>query len=127
MSATAFGSTSGPLYPLGLITVASAGAPVALTANVGATTAFGTGTSQAPVVCNQIKVSAPSANTGDIQLIFKSQAAASGSGTSVIMNIAKGTTQTLQSPQLSNPFMINQMGLDGTHSGDSAWVTLVIL
>jgi len=124
--ATAFGSTSGPIYPLGLLVVAAAGTPVALTANVGGSTAFGTGASPAPIVASQIIISVPSTNTGDVQLCFTGQAAASGSGTSVIVNVPKGTVYTLASPQLSNPFEIGRMKLDATNSGDSAYVTLVI-
>lgn len=127
MSAKYFGSPSGPIYPLGLITVTTAGTPVALTANVSGNGAFGTSASPAPIVANQIIVSAPAANTGDIQLIFTGQAAATGSGTSVIMNVPKGTTQFLRSPNLSNPFTVTGMSLDGTHSGDTAWVSLGIV
>lgn len=125
--ATPFGSALGPIYPLGLISVTTAGTPVALTVNVVGTTAFGTPASPAPLSANQIIVMAPSTNTGDVQLVFKSQAATAGSGASVILNVPKGAAMKLESPQLSNPFAIAQLGLDATSSGDKAYITLVIV
>jgi hypothetical protein len=86
--ATRFGNPMGPIYPLGLISVATAGTPVGLDANVPITTALGTPTAGIPgyttagvpsqVQANQIKINAPSTNVGDVYLIFKSQAAAAG-------------------------------------------------
>jgi hypothetical protein len=135
MAVPVFGSTTGPIYDLGLITVASSGTPVALNTNVAITTSFGSSTSAtnaglpaspAPICANQVMVMAPSTNSGDIQLVWKTQGASSGNGVSVILNVPKGQMVKLESPQLSNPFQIDRFGIDGT-TNDKAYVTLVIV
>lgn len=135
--ATRFGNPMGPIYPLGLISVATAGTPVGLDANVPITTALGTPTAGIPgyttagvpsqVQANQIKINAPSTNVGDVYLIFKSQAAAAGSGTSVIVVIPKGQERTVGAPAGSSPFQVDKMGLDAATNGDGAYVTLLIV
>lgn len=125
--AQAFGNPLGPIYPLGLITVAAAGTPVLLTTNVVGTTAFGTVASPSLICANQIIICNPSGSLSDVQLCYVGQAAASGSGTSVILNIPMGTTLKLEAPNLSNPFQINRLRLDATTSGAAAYITLVIV
>jgi hypothetical protein len=121
---------------LGLFTVATAGTVIPLTTNVKTTNAFGTpaaGVSGlttvgqlAPITANQIICMAPSANTGDVYLVFKGQAAAGTGGTSVVLSIPKGTTQILRAPQMSNPFQVDVLGVDAATNGDKLYVTLVI-
>jgi hypothetical protein len=133
---TVFGNPMGPIYPLGLISVATAGTPVALSANVAITTALGTPLTGVPgltkvgvpsqVQANQIKINAPSTNTGDVFLVFKSQAASAGSGTSVIVVIPKGQERTVGAPAGSSPFQVDKFGLDAATNGDGAYVTLII-
>jgi len=133
---TVFGNPSSGVYPLGLISVATAGTPVALNANVAITTAFGTPTTGVPglttkgvpsqVQANQIKINAPSTNAGDVYLVFKSQAAAAGSGTSVIVVIPKGQERTVGAPAGSSPFQVDQFALDAATNGDGAYVTLIV-
>lgn len=125
--ATPFGSPTGPIFPLGLLTVATAGTPIPLTTNVSGNTAFGTPASPSLICANQIIICNPSGSLSDVQLCYVGQAAASGSGTSVILNIPMGTTLKLEAPNLSNPFQINRLRLDATTSGAAAYITLVIV
>lgn len=135
--ATPWGSTSGPVYPLGLITVTTAGTVVALTVNVPLDTAWGTATGGIPglttsgkrstLCANRIVCMAPSSNTGDVYLVFKGQAAGTAGGSSVILSIPKGQVRVLESPQLSNPFQLDQFGVDADTNGDKLYVTTIII
>jgi hypothetical protein len=133
-----FGNSMGPLYPLGLLTVAAAGTPLALSTNVSGDTGFGTPSTgiaplttkgvPSPVMCNKIIVHALVGNSGaNIYLVFKGQGAAAGGGTSVIMVIPKGTTQILSMPEnAGNPVSIDRLAIDADTTGDKAYVTLVM-
>ena len=123
--ASPFGSPSGPLYPLGPIAVATPGTPVPLSQNVPITTAFGTSTSPAPMVATKLIFSAPSSNTGLIYLCFKGGSKALGN--SVILALIPGQVFILESPQLSNPFMLNQLVIDADVATNFVYVTAVIV
>ena len=123
--AQAYGSTTGIFYPLGLISVTTAGTPVLLSANVPITTAFGSANSQAPMCANQLIFSCPGSNTGLIYLVFKGGSKASGN--SVILTLTPGQTYTLQSPQLSNPFLLTNYALDADVNANTCYVTAVIV
>lgn len=135
--ATPWGSPTGPVYPLGLFTVATAHTVVTLDANVPITNAFGTASggikglsttgSPAPILCNQIKCMAPSANTGDVYLVFKGQASNGTGGTSVILSIPKGTERVLIFPYQMNGFSVDQYAIDADTNSDKCYVTLVIV
>ena len=135
--ATPWGNNSGPVYPLGLFTVTTAGTVILLSANVPLITAWGTAvggiaglttSGQRSTLCaNRIICMAPSANTGDVYLVYKGQAAATAGGSSVILSIPKGQVRVLESPQLSNPFQLDQFGVDADTNGDKLYITTVIV
>ncbi len=119
------GNPTGPTYGLGTITVATAGTPVALTANSVTTGSFGTAASPSPIVAQQIRIFAPTSNNGNIYLVHKGGTAASTEN--IAMVIAPGTTEILSSPQLSNPFSLQAYQLDADASGNQGIISLVIV
>jgi hypothetical protein len=121
----AFGNTSGPIYPLGKFTVATAGTPILLSANVPLTDSTGTAANPAPIKCSQIKVNNTSA-TGILFLIFKGGTAAGASGTAVIVPIPALQERTIESPNGGMAFTVTGMALDTDTNGTSGYVTLIM-
>lgn len=131
-----FGNRASGPFPLGLISVGAPGTPVGLDANVAITTFWGTPTGGVPglttkgvpsqLQANQIKVSAPSTNVGDVFLVFKAAGFNAGAGESVILVIPKGQERTLGAPAGSNPFQLDKYGIDAVNGGDGAYVTAVV-
>lgn len=116
-----FGSSNGPILPLGKVTIAASGTPMPILTNL---TYKRTGAGGA-IKVQQIRVSAPSANAGDIYLVFNNAPYASNNGQGVILRVSKGTTETLAAMAQNNPFQPDEFSLDGT-TGDGAFITLVI-
>jgi hypothetical protein len=135
--ATPFGNPASGLYPLGKMIVAVPGTPIPLNTNVPITTSWGTPAAGIPgyttkgvlsqLCCNGIIVSAPSTNTGDVFLVFKAQGYNGTGGSSVVICVAKGTTQQIVAPAGSNPFQLDQLGVDAVTANDVAFVTAVIV
>jgi hypothetical protein len=123
----ASGSPTGPLYPLGKITVAAPGTPILLSQNVSISTAFGTAASPTAVVATQLLLSTPATNTGFVYLIFKGNTAAANNGTGIIVAIPPGVLYTLASPQLSNIFYLGNYAVDADTAANSLIATAVIV
>lgn len=134
---TTFGNPQGPVYPLGLITVANAGTPVDLSQRVGTNSSFGTPSggvspltaagSPAPLVCNKLIIT-PIGTAGKyIYLIYKGQAAGAGNGTSVICAVPVGQTFVLEMPpHAGNPLALDRLQLDTDTNGTAAFVTAIM-
>ena len=122
----AWGSVYGPVYPLGKITVTTAGTPIALNINVPVIDKTGTNT---PLKCAKIKVMADPGNTAakSIYLIFTGQAAAASSGTSVCLQVPPGQERTLETANLEPLFSVDKFSLDADVNGLVAFVTLVMV
>lgn len=121
----AFGNTSGPVYPLGLFTVAAIGTVIPLDTNVPITDATGTAANKAPIKCSQIKVNNASA-TGNLYLVFKTSTAAANNGTAVILFIPPLQERTLESPNGGMAFTVTSYGLDTDANGTKGYVTLIM-
>jgi len=121
----AFGNTSGPVYPLGLFTVATVGTVIPLDTNVPITDATGTAANKAPIKATQIKVMNASA-TGNIFLVFKATTAAANNGTGVILHVPPLSERTLESTNGGMAFTVTSYGLDTDVNGTKAFVTLVM-
>ena len=121
-----FGSSTGPVYPLGLVKVVSSGTPTPIFSNLPTAGQVVGYARNAPIQACKIKVMAPSANAGDVYLTYVAQGYASTNGVSVVLCVPKGTERILDSPQLTNPFQVSAFGLDGA-TGDGAFITLVIV
>ena len=127
------GNPTGATYSLGVITVATAGTPVLLSANgASLSNGFGTAGSPSPIVCNQIRIHNPSGQTtpGIIFLVYRGATAAFGSpsyGTGIVMAVEAAATEILWSQVYSNPFKLNDYELDASVSGLYGIVSVVIL
>jgi hypothetical protein len=121
----AFGSKTGPIYPLGLFTVAVIGTVIPLSTNVPLTDAAGTAANPSPLKCASIKVMNASA-TGNIFLCFNGTTAAANNGTGVILHVPPLQERTIESNAGSNQFSVNNMSLDTDAGGTKAYVTLVV-
>ncbi len=117
---------SGPLYSLGLITVTNAGTPVALDVNVSVADNTGAGVTQPPLKCRTIKVFASVDNTKEFFIVYKTTAAGTGNGTSVILAVAPGRSEQLEASDGSMAFTLNNLGADAITNGNKAWVSVVI-
>ena len=62
-----------------------------------------------------------------IFLVMNNVAAAAGSGASVVLAIPPKTYQDLVAPAGSNPFQLDQLGLDTDTNGGTAYVTAFIV
>ena len=121
-----FGNATGPVYPLGLFTVATAHTVIPLSTNVAITAGFGTAGSAAPAYFDSVKIMAPSANTGDVYLVFKTQAANGAGGTSVVLLCPKGQERELTATNTGQPFSLDQFGVDADNNGDKAYVVCTV-
>ena len=126
MPTAVFGNAMGPIYPLGLFTVVTAHTVIPLSTNVPITTGFGTSGSASPAAFDSIKVMAPSANTGDVYLVFKSQPSNGTGGTSVILSVPKGQEREITATNTGGPFTLDQLGIDADNNGDKAYVTCTV-
>jgi hypothetical protein len=112
----------GPVYGLGQITVATAGTPVALSANSSLTDGFGTTSSPSPITANTIKVHAAAGNTGNFYLVFTG--GNKGTTNNIALVVAPGTTEQLFCPQMANPFMVKDYQADADTSGNTAIIDI---
>lgn len=114
----------GPFWPLGLITVTTAGTPVSLSQNVGAYYTA-TGKSEYAASFNQIWVFASSTNTGNIYLVAPGQPA-SNTG-AIIWQLAPGGFIFIGADATSrNRYDLNSFMIDTATNGNTAQVTGVV-
>jgi hypothetical protein len=121
------GNLLGSVFPLGKFTVAAAGTSIPLSTNVSVNTGSAPGSAIAvPATANEIIVSAPSTNTGDVYLTFGAGNSSTlpVNGTGVVFAVAKGTTQRLSCPVGTSPFQLALFGIDGP-TGAVAYVCAV--
>lgn len=123
----AFGSITGPIYPLGKIVVATPGTPVPLSQNVSLVAPSGTATSNAPVTFNQLIITTPSGNTGLTYLVFNPGNKNSTNGTAVIVAIPPSSLFVLADTQMRQWASANQISLDADTASNSAYVTAIIV
>lgn len=121
----AFGNSNGPIYPLGLLTVATVGTVIPLSQNVPITDNTGTAANPAPIKCSQIKVQNASAS-GNLFLVFKTSTAVANNGTAVILFVPPLQERTLESPNGGMAFTVTSYGLDTDLNGTKGYVTLVM-
>lgn len=114
----------GPFWPLGLITVTTAGTPVHLDVNIG-NYYSATGKSEYGASFNQIWVYASTTNTGNIYLVSPGQNA-SNTG-AIIWTLAPGGFIFIGADSPArNMYGLNSFDIDATTSGNSAQVTGVV-
>lgn len=136
MPAGPFGSTQGPIYPLGKFTIAAAGTTQQLNANVKVTDATGTlstgvpGTSTqgspTPMKCANLKINTPISNTGNIYLLFKSGVSAVASPNAIILIIPPGQERELPILPTANGYVLDQLILDTDVAAQVCYVTAFI-
>ena len=111
----------GPFWPLGLITVASAGTPVALSVNIGQYYTA-TGKSEYAACFSQIWVFASSGNTGNIYLV--SPGGSKNNSGSIIWPLAPGQYIYVGGDFLArNTFDLNSFMIDADNGGATCQVT----
>lgn len=124
--AQAFGNTLGPLYPLGIIAPSVPGTAVPLNQNVTTDTSFGTAKSPAPIVATKLIFSPVSGNTGLVYVCMKS--GSKNIPTSVLFTLIPNFSPfILESPQLSNPFQLNNLVIDADVTSNGVYITAVIV
>jgi hypothetical protein len=146
--ANPFGNPTGPIYPMGKITVVTPGTAVQLSTtpslganvtsggNVKSTTGFGTPTTGIPsltnaglpaqAVFNGFLLTTSAANNGLTYLVFlgsASQPGGIGAPNSVILALPPNTFFSFFLPNLVSVLMPGQFGIDGDTPGNSIWVT----
>lgn len=121
----AFGSVTGPVYPLGLLTVAVIGTVIPLSTNVPVTDTAGTAANKSPLKCTTVKVMNAS-STGNIFLVYATTTAAANNGTGVLLHVPPLQERVLESNMGSNQFTVSSYALDTDAGGTKAYVTLVI-
>ncbi len=122
------GNLLGATFPLGFVKVTTPGTAVPLSTNVSVNTGSAPGSSIAvPATANEIIVSAPSANTGDVFLTFGAgnSKTTPANGTGVVLCVPKGTTQRLSCPVGSSPYQLALYSIDALNANDGAYVTAI--
>lgn len=115
----------GPFQPLGLITVTTAGTPVALDSNLASNYYSAKGKSEYAISFNQIWLKATSTNTGNIYLVLPGQVASNTSA--IIWALGPGEFIFIGADALSrNNYGLNAFMLDATTSGNTVLVTGVV-
>jgi hypothetical protein len=114
----------GPFQPLGTITVATAGTPVALNVNLGQYYTQ-TGKSEYAMSWSQLWIRAASTNTGALYLVTPGQTATNTD--SIIWYLLPGEYIFIGSDALSrNTYSFNDLMIDAATNGNSCIVTGVV-
>jgi hypothetical protein len=122
------GNSLGATFTLGFIKVVTPGNAVPISTNVSVNTGSAPGSSVAvPVTSNEILVSAPSSNTGDVFLCFgagnSKTTPANGSG--VVFCVPKGTTMRLACQGATSPYQLALYSIDALNANDGAYVSAI--
>ena len=135
-----FGNSTGPLYPLGKLIVATPGTSILLSQNVPITTGFGTPTGGVPslttagspsgMCANQLICRSYPANAGYTYLVMKGTVAQPGNKNvpnSIVMIFAPGDFFNLSVPQLTNPFVLTALAIDADTANNALQICAVIV
>jgi hypothetical protein len=135
-----FGNSTGPLYSLGKLIVATPGTSILLSQNVPITTGFGTPTggvpslttsgSPSPMCANQLICRSYPSNVGYTYLVLLGKSGQLGSKNapnSIVMIFAPGDFFNLAVPNLSNPFVLTALGVDADTANNALQICAVIV